>query len=456
MTDATSPDEATKLSALSERLHFFFSNANLRQDKWMRTELEKSGCLTLDALLRFQTIKKISEDTTLLARAAKGEDETMGERLKELIVLDEERGEVRRVVPWDWKTMGDGSKLSLWVKNIPLTRPEEAGDGEEATDTSNFKPRYAVTRDEVKALFEPYGRVAIVQLRYGHKEPEGQSERNGRGSHPPGRRNNRGESYPLGAAIVEFENEEGMNKACLDLLPPESEPDNKHEKDDNGDENKENEPKTVLELKGNKLTVRKMTPLKCFQDIGKDKRSRDGDQKPQDGDNHKTESKRKDEEDDKEVEVEFEPVIVDWEKGCVIALGGLKKCDRESIREAVSDILGVTKDVKNSGLYVDYNRGDTVGKLRMKDASKSAEMKELVDKLSDGTVLIAGDKVESAKILEGEEEEEYWKKFIDFLNNRKRQREEEKAQSRKRQKRFSGGGGRGRGGRGRGGRGGRR
>jgi hypothetical protein len=84
----------------------------------------------------------------------------------------------------------------------------------------------------------------------------------------------------------------------------------------------------------------------------------------------------------------------------------------------------------------------------MKDASKSAEMKELVDKLSDGTVLIAGEKVESAKILEGEEEEEYWKKFVDFLNNRKRQREEEKAQSRKRQKRFSGGGGRGRGGRG--------
>ncbi|KAL3782655.1 hypothetical protein HJC23_010164 [Cyclotella cryptica] len=455
MTDETPTDETTKqlISALSERLHFFFSNANLRQDKWMRTELEKSGCLSLDTLLRFQTIKKISEDKALLARAAGGEDETLGRRVKELVVFDKEREEVRRVIPWDWKTMGDGSKLSLWVKHIPLTEPEEGGEGDEVKEARTFKPRYAVTRDEVKALFEPYGRVGIVQLRYGHKQPDGENENNGRGGHPSGRRNNRGESYPLGAAIVEFEDEEGMKNACLDLLPPESEQDDKEEKGDNGDEKKESEPKTVLELKGNKLSVRKMKPLKCFaQDNGKEKRSRD------DGDNAKTVPKHKDEEEDKEPEVEFEPVTVDWEKGCVIALAGLssEKCDRESIREAVSVILGVTKDVKTSGLYVDYNRGETVGKLRMKDVTKSAEMKELVDKLSDGTVLIAGEKVESAKILEGEEEEEYWKKFVDFLNNRKRQREEEKAQTRKRQKRFSGGGGRGGFGRGRGGRGRRR
>jgi RNA recognition motif-containing protein len=411
MTDANTPPEpptetpsdASKITALSERLSFFFSNANLRQDKWMRLELQKSNCLTLDTLLKFKTIQSISEDTELLKRAAKGEDGEYGERIKKLIVLNEETGEVRRVEPFDYKTMGDGSSLSLYVKNIPLT--EEDGG----------RQRYAVTRDEVKALFEPYGHVAIVNLRFGKKEGERRS-------------------VPLGKVVVEFQDEDGVGKAVADLVAPES------EKKDDGDVNDEEgdtanaEPKTVLELKGNTLTVEKMLPHRMFQNKdGKKKRSLDGENEAQD--NEEAEEK-----------VEFEPVTLDWEKGLVIGLTGLnpEKCDRESIREAVSDILKVSKDIKVSGLYVDYSRGDTEGNLRLKDGGKDAEMKELVEKLTDGSVLIADDKVGSAKILEGEEEEKYYEKYIKFLNDKKRQREEEKAANKKR--RFSGGGrGRGRG-----------
>ena len=108
------------------------------------------------------------------------------------------------------------------------------------------------------------------------------------------------------------------------------------------------------------------------------------------------------------------------------------------------NILGVSTDVKESGLYVDYSRGDTDAKLRLKEANPD-KMKELVDKLVDGSVTFGGEKVESASILEGEDEEKYWKNFIVFLNNRKRQRDEEKAQTRKRQKFGGGRGGRGRG-----------
>jgi RNA recognition motif-containing protein len=384
--------DESKVTKLSERLCFFFSAANLRQDKWMRLELERAGCVTLDSLLKFKTINAISDDKDLLTRAAKGEDEEYGERLKKLIVINDKE-EVRRVEVFDWKTMGDGSKLSLYVKGIPLTEGEE---------------RYDVTRDEVKELFEQYGCVGIVNLRFGRKED--------------------GKKGPLGKGVVEFEDEEGISKAVADLVA---------EPDESGETSNAKDPKTVLELKGSKLTIEKMLPIKIFQKNEKNKRSRDENKSP-------SKDEIADEED--EVKVEFEPVTIDWEKGCIIALSGLNtdKCDRESIREAVSDILGVSKDVKTSGLYVDYTRGNADGKLRLKDTGKEAEMKELVAKLTDGTVLIADEKVGSAKILEGEEEKQYWKEYIEFLNNRKRQREEEKAQNKKR--RFSGGGrGRGRG-----------
>ena len=383
-TTATAPgttkDEATMTSELVERLHFFFSNANLRQDKWMRNEMKENGCITLDQLLKFQTIKNISTDKTLLAKAAA--------ELKDEITCDVEKEELRRVVPFDWETMGDGSHLSLCCKNVPLTE-EEKSEGEKAF--YGTKHEYAVTRDELKALFEPYGKVGIIKLRFGRKE---------------------GKAYPLGMAIIEFENEEGMAKASADLLPAEEEESAAAAK--------------TLEIKGNKLTFEKVKPMKCFQN--KSKRSREDKQ-----------------EEEEEEEIKFEPVKVEMVKGCVIALTGLsdETCDRESIRDAVSDILKVTKDIKTSGLYVDYTRGATSGNLRLTE-SKPEEMKELVSKLNDGTILIANAKVGSAKMLEGEEEVAYWKGFEEFLNNRKRADLEEKRQKKK-QKRFSGkgrGGGR--------------
>jgi len=106
------------------------------------------------------------------------------------------------------------------------------------------------------------------------------------------------------------------------------------------------------------------------------------------------------------------------QKGCVIALTGLfdEKGHRECIREAVSDILKVSIDMKTSGLYVDYTRGATSGNFRLISIveSKPEEMKELVKKLNDVTVLVANAKVGSAKMLEGEEEVAYEKALKSF------------------------------------------
>jgi len=421
-TSTATDDEAKIISALTERLRFFFSKANLRQDKWMRTQLQTStnASLPLDQLLKFNTLKSISTDKALLIKAAQSD------ALKELIKYNEESESISRVIPFDYKTMGDGSSLSLYVKNVPLTEPPKETEGEDKTEDTKeeepFRPRYAVTRDELSELFSPYGNIGIIQLKYARKNNTSSSDEQLSSYTSPSQRGLKsGESYPLGAALIEFENEDGMIAACKDLLVA--------EEDKEGEEKKE--PNKILEIKGNKLVIEKMKPHRMFSD--KKKRSRD-DEEPE----------------EEEEEVKFEPITLEWAKGCVITLTGLSTttCDRESIREAVSETLGVSTDVKTSGLYVDYNRGATTGNLRLTEP-KPTEMKELVDKLTDGTITIANEKVESAVILEGEKEEEYWKEFNIFLNNRKRMREEEKrmnARNNKRQ-RF---GGKGKGGRGKG------
>jgi hypothetical protein len=493
-------DTSAIISSFAERLAFFFSNANLRQDKWMRQQLSSShdgNSLSLDTLLKFNTLKVISTDKSLLALAAQHES------LQTLISYDADKEEIRRVVPFDYKTMGDGSKLSLYVKNVPVTEPPSASaatatavtpsaenkeddavadDDEkepEADSTSTnatgavestneeFRSRYAVSRDDIKSLFERYGRIGIVQLRYGRKSVSSKPSIVGNEDYekytsPSQRALGRGESYPLGVAIVEFETLEGMENACKDLLIHDSNEDGTKEnavKDDDDDEEEKVEEdsgkgamaaaegKTVLELHGNQLVIERMRPSKFFQKNTSNKRSRDENDN-EDGGKDDDDN----EEGDEAATSSFEPITIDWKKGCVIALAGLSttSCDREAIRDAVSDILGVTKDVKSSGLYVDYTRGQSTGNLRLNDP-KPDEMAELVAKLMDGSVVIANQKVESAKILEGEEEEQYMKDYVAFLNRMKKMKEEEK-RSQKRFKRHGGGGrgGRGRGGRGRG------
>jgi len=429
------------VASFVERLSFYFSNSNLRHDRWMRDALDKNaGSITVDTLMKFNTIKSISTDKDLLAQAATSDE------LKELIVYDAQSEKISRVTPYNHDTMGDGTPVSLFVKNVPLTQPpegkEEVTEEEDAKkedakeedakeedtkyedakkedakkedakkgDAEPFRQRYAVTRDEIKALFEPYGKVGIVQLRYGRKPHSADDKHNSANSQSKGYRH--GESYPLGVAFVEFESKEGFEKACDDLICDET--DSKGDDEDpekegeKAGEKAQTEPKKVLEIKGNKLKVKKLRKFKA-------KRKRDS---RDDG--------------EKQEETPFEPIKLEWTKGCIIFLTNLSatSCDRESIREAVSDVLKVSRDVKSSGLYVDYNRGESSGHLRVVKGGKSDEMNELVEKLTEGSIKIKDEKVD-AKILEGEEEEAYYKKLEEFLNNRKKMQHEERTKRRR-------------------------
>ena len=273
------------LSSFVERLGFFFSDSNLRRDKWMRAKLDESGGLTLDDLLSFNTIKTISTDKALLANAAQHED------VKDLISYDAEKEVISRKVKFDRETAGDGHELSIVVHNLPLTTPppeeEKAADDGKSEEEKKaaegakpvFKPRYAVNRDEVKALFEPYGKVGIVQLRWAKKHHDRDDDKYGPGQ-DGSRGYNRGESYPLGMAFVEFQTADGVKAACADLIAEKAEAsDEKKEAGEGGDDNKDEakpeggeapQPKTMLELKGNTLKISKKKPPKFRDDRKRD------------------------------------------------------------------------------------------------------------------------------------------------------------------------------------------
>jgi hypothetical protein len=87
------------------------------------------------------------------------------------------------------------------------------------------------------------------------------------------------------------------------------------------------------------------------------------------------------------------------------------------------------EETVEKGIYADYSRGQTDGAIRFKEPSDS--ISALVTKLASGHVEIAGIKVESASILDGEEEQKYWANFIEFKNKQARHKAEEKASKKK-------------------------
>uniref|UniRef100_A0A6U3S849 HTH La-type RNA-binding domain-containing protein n=1 Tax=Ditylum brightwellii TaxID=49249 RepID=A0A6U3S849_9STRA len=439
-------DDTKKVEALVERLTFFFSDANLRNDKWLRKELEKpenNGLISLSTLLRFKTIKTITDSEELIATAAKHDS------VKEMLKLDEDGSKIGRIKPFEDDTSYDRKKLTLYVENVAMEFKEEEVDGEKDDEKKIKKTpiRYIVKHGDIKKLFNEYGKVSYVKLRYGgffRKDEE--TDEMDKYKSP---KNRKSPSRPLGSAFVEFTSVEEMDKAAKVLIAE-------------GDE----EPSTVLELEGRKLKVKTMQAWIDAKEKAKaereekkkesgNKRARDEDD---DGEKVKKESESNEEEDKEEdkdlvkAEVDFEEFKFDWKKGCVITLKGLADdCDREAILKTVM-VHQNLDDIKSSGIYADYSRGQEHGAIRFNEPND--DIKDIASKLSSGELEIGGKKIESATVLEGEEEEKYWKNFIDFKNKQIRHRAEDKANKRARTGGWRGGGRGGRG-RGRGGRGGR-
>mmetsp|Transcript_24464 Transcript_24464/g.28837 ORF Transcript_24464/g.28837 Transcript_24464/m.28837 type:complete len:458 (-) Transcript_24464:246-1619(-) len=410
----TTPSEISPktVAEVASRLRFFFSNANLRIDKFLRREVTENnadGFVPIETLLRFNTIKIYSTEPQALVRAI---EET--ESLKPILKLNEDKTGIARIEPFTHDMMRDNVGVTLRVSNIPV----EGAAGSEV---------YTVKREEVEEAFKEFGYVAMVRMLYNYQ----QGERGGRGTRTA-----------IGRAFVEMETTAEMQLAAAELCPPqksetkvtkETEAETKKEET----EVKEEQPKRTLTMGGAEVRVKTMQQwldqrevkrIARFGDRGDSRNSRGGrggrgqrDTRGGEKRDFKGQEKRAREAAEKEAAAQLE-FKLEWKKGCVISVKGLPDgCDREKILGTVQDVVG--KDVR---VRADYSRGQKDGAIRFEQPND--KIVELAAKLCDGSAMVGGVKVESATIIQGEDEEKYYSEYIAFRTKQIRTNAEEKNQ----------------------------
>jgi RNA recognition motif-containing protein len=363
--------EPEVIEKLAGLLSFFFSDTNLRSDTFMKKEMKfNDGMVAIQKLLRFNSIKKITADQEKIVQAVE-----TSELLKPILMLNKDKTSIGRINKFDINNIKDNIPLTLFVKGLPTSNVEISEDGKELPPKS-----YAVQVDEVKQLFLEYGEIALVRLRYKKKLKK---------SDP---------TIAKGEAFIEYESEEMAQKAAADLCKV-------------GDA----EPKKRLTIKGNELFVQ---PMKEWLEL----------KEKEEGEEKSDKRKRKSSAEDEGKEAADDEFDIVWNPGCVISVKGFPdNCDREAIREAMKDY--VPSDPKE--LYLDFSRGQKSGALRFE--TPTDKIKELAEKLNSGEIEIIGCKVESAHVLEGEEEKTYWDNFKEF--KRKQRKQQTASNSRGRAKR---------------------
>lgn len=375
--DTLTEEDLKAVQAIKERLKFFFSNANIRQDAFIRKHLTQADekVVPLDVMMRFNTIKKLSEKPAVVLQAAK--------ELSDILTIDEATCAIGRVVPFTPEMMKENIPLSLRVKNLPVK--EEKSENED-----KVVKKYNVTVDEIRALFDKYGDVALVKFQWGYDNEDGDRWN----------RNENRRKQPSGHALIEFHRQEDCEKAAAATLTIKQ------------GEKVEAKEKLVLPANDSRPDPIELDVM-LLADYIDAIRNRGGKNKSKE---NKRKRDRDDKEEDGDDENEAKPVkyIVDWKPGCVIKLKGLpENCDREALLDTLAEGLKTTvEEVRNQRIYADYSRGQSDGAIRFKEPSDT--IAELVKKLNDGDLKVMDAKVEETRILEGEEEKKYWDDFVEF------------------------------------------
>jgi len=388
-------DEDLKdVEGVKERLRFFFSDANVRQDLYIRKLLTQSGekSVPVEALLRFNTVKKYTDKPAVVIQAAK--------ELTDSLVVNEEKIAISRVIPFTDEMMKQNIPKSLYVQNLPM---KETGDGDKKIK------KYDVYVDEIRAIFSKYGDVALVKLKFStfhDNEDSNDGNRNKR---------SRNHKFPIGAGMVEFHKQEDLEKAAEATLTFK-----------NGEKIDPKEKTTLVESDTRKSVVE--LDVMLLSEYVKSRKEMKG-KKSSDSNNNNNKRHKQDE------EKEIRKFTVDWKSGCVIKIRGLPEgCDRETLLDCVAKGLAISvEDVKSLKVYVDFSRGQTEGAIRFPEQSDI--IMKISKKLIDGELTILDTKVEQALILEGEEEKKYWESFIEFKNKQILLQHDERHSRGKRQRR---------------------
>jgi hypothetical protein len=389
-------NEEKTLEQVKDRLKFFFSDANVRQDFYIRKLLmgdegETPGKVQIESLLRFNTIKQYTTDPSVVVAAAKA--------LSDKLVLDEKETAIGRVVAFTNDLMDGNIHSSLYVRNLPVK------------DADSDSPKYDCKIDDIRKLFEAYGDVAIVKFKFTkHKADQGDDDL---GVNAEGKKQYKKKKFPIGHAMVEFHTNECLNKAAAAVLTMKG-----GEKQDPQDKISLGENTLDIMLFEEYIAMRKVEKATEDEANKGKKRGRDDDKEEAGGDE----------------DGEGRTFTFDWKPGCVIKIKGLSAaCDREAILGMLAKGMDITVDeVMNKKVYADYSRGQPDGAIRFPDFDDS--IAKLADRLKAGELEIGDAKVEDAKVLDGDDEKEYWTNFIEFKNRQIRHKEEEKRHRRSHKK----------------------
>jgi len=391
---ALTEEDLKAVEDVKARLKFFFSDANVRQDVFVRKLLMKDHGdspfrVPIDSLLRFNTIKSHTTKPAVVIQATK--------ELSDVLTLDADESAIGRVVRFTEEMMDGNIPKSLHLQNLPL---------KDAEDDQSSKV-YAVTMEEVRDRFTTYGEIALVKLKWSSSA-----------AGKEGRKFSK-KKFPVGAALIEFETEESLQKAAEATLTIK--------------DGETVEPKDKIVLGGADIQV--MALSEFIAKRKKEKKEQEGEAGAENGDSKKRSFD--------EVGGEANKFSVDWKPGCVIKLKGLPStCDREALLDMLATALEIAvDDVKGKKIYVDFSRGQVEGAIRFPEFSD--DIAAVATKLKEGDLKVKEEKLEDAFVLEGDDEKKYWDDFIAFKNRQIAQNLEEK-----RNKKFRHGGrGRGRGGR---------
>jgi len=269
---------STDHAEIVERLGFFFSDANLRMDRFLRRivmDTYTGGFVEIETLLKFNTVKNLSTDPAVIAAAV--------EKVESIeLKLNEAKTAIARVEPFTEDMLKDNVKVSLRIGDLPIKDDQ-----------------YVHTREEVQELFSEFGKVALVRLLTNYSKREGTRSAVGKG-------------------FIEFANAESFEKAVAELCVFSDDADAK--------------PKRVLKLGENEIKVKSMQQWIDKKSTEKEtkKEVKAGEKRARDEETAKTND-----------EIEAIEFTLDWKKGCVITLEGLPEgCDREMLLGAVKKYVG--------------------------------------------------------------------------------------------------------------------
>lgn len=361
-------------AGLIERLRFFFSDANLRQDTFLRRHLwSDHKSIPVDALLRFKTIQPFTTDGAVLTQVAR-------EDLADLLTVD--GSNIGRVQPFKQTDMNANGPVSLYLKEIPL----------------NEKEQYSITNDDVRAQFSQYPGLVLVKLCFKHVEKE-DGKNDGSAKKKKSSRYGRFDRVANGTALVEFDSVEHLQAAAAETLTM-----------------KDGE--TVTPTRSITL-VPDRPPIQVWL-LSEFKRLKDQERSEEKKNNKRKSSGGEDAEKEENEGESSGGFTLDWKPGCVLQLAGLpEKCDREAILEAMQEAIGTSEKIDKKTVVVDFSRGQPKGYVQFRqESSPEAMAKAVCAKVQDGSVQVAGSKPEDVCILEGDEEKEYYKKYVEFKNNR--------------------------------------